>query len=105
MGGVPVTVCRTGITLAVVLIVPVSIIAVVSVAVNRAAGPVLQVVQTTALFAAQVAVSQCVIPVFFDVSLLTCQVSDLSLGYLTVSDTMVDSVFLIVLPALKSIVG
>jgi hypothetical protein len=83
----------------------VSIIAVVSVAVNKAAGPILQVVQTTALFATQIAVSQCVIPVFLDVSLLTCQVSDLPLGYFTVSDTLVDSMFLIVLAALKSIAG
>jgi len=84
---------------------PVSIKAVVSLAVNRAAGPVLQVVQTTALFAAQVSVSQCVIPVFFDVSLLKCQVSELPLCYLDLSDTLVDSVLLIILPVFDSVTG
>jgi hypothetical protein len=85
--------------------VPVKIIAVVSVAVNRAAGPALQVIQTTALVAAQVAVSQCVFPVFLDASLLTCHVSELPLGYLALSDTLVDSVLLIILPVLDSIAG
>jgi hypothetical protein len=84
---------------------PVSIIAVVSVAVNRAAGPVLQMVQTTTLFAAQSAVSVCVIPVFFDISLVTCQVSELPLCYLALSDTLVDSVLLIILPVLDSVTG
>jgi hypothetical protein len=84
---------------------PMPIIAVVSVAVNRAAGPVLHMVQTTALFAAQVAVSQCVIPVFLDASLLTCQVSKLPLCYLALSDTLVDSVLLIILPVLGSVAG
>jgi len=84
---------------------PVSIIAVVSVAVNRAAGPVLQMVQTTTLFAAQIAVSVCVIPVLFDISLVTCQVSELPLCYLDLSDTLVDSVLLIILPVLDSVTG
>jgi hypothetical protein len=84
---------------------PVSIIAAVSVAVNRTARAVLQVVQTTALFAAQVAVSQCVIPVFFDVSLLKCQVRERPLCYLALSDTLVDSVLLIILPVLDSVAG
>ena len=81
------------------------IIAVVSVAVNRAAGPVLHMVQTTALFAAQVAVSQCVIPVFLDASLLTCQVSELPLCYLALSDTMVDSVLLNIRPVVLTVAG
>jgi hypothetical protein len=84
---------------------PMPIIAVVSVAVNRAAGPVLQLVQTTAPLAAQVAVSQCVIPVFIDASLLTCQVSELPLCYLALSGTLVNSVLLIILPVLESIAG
>jgi membrane protein implicated in regulation of membrane protease activity len=84
---------------------PMPIIAVVSVAVNRDAGPVLQLVQTTALLAAQVAVSQCVIPVFIGASLLTCQVSERPLCYLALSDTLVNSVLLIVLAVLESVAG
>jgi hypothetical protein len=84
---------------------PMPIIAVVSVAVNRAAGPVLQLVQSTALLAAQGAVSQCVIPVSFDASLLTCQVSEPPLCYIALSGTLVNSVLLIVLPVLESVAG
>jgi hypothetical protein len=62
-------------------------------------------VQMTTLFAAQVSVSQCVIPVFFDVSLLTCQVSELPFCYLALSDTLVDSVLLIILPVFDSVTG
>jgi hypothetical protein len=87
------------------LVLSVLIIAVVPVAVNKAAGPVLQVVQTTTLFAAQIAVFQCVIPEFLDVALLTCQVSELPLCYLALSDTLVDSFFLIVLPVLETVTG
>jgi uncharacterized membrane protein YvlD (DUF360 family) len=87
------------------LIVSVLIVAVVPVAVNRAVGPVLQLVQMPALFAAQVTVSQCVIPVLPDASLLTCQVSELPFCYLTLSDALGDSVFLIILPVLESVAG
>jgi len=83
--------------------VPVGVV--VPVVINRPAGPILKMIQGAALVTVQTAVSQGEIPVPLHVSLLVRQVREFPLGYLAISDTLVNSLVLIILPLLKPIAG